>query len=144
MSEINQSSKCRLPRNVIIKAPGLLPMLYTPREIAEELDLPEKTLRDWLTQGAPHSRDERDHLWVDGRQFAAWVEAQRQIKRQSHGKLKEGEGYCLRCNQIVQIENPVVCHIKGKLYHIKGKCPTCGCTINRGGRYDRTSELPQG
>ena len=74
MSENQNTSNCRISRNVLIKAPGLLPMLYTPREIAEDLDVPETTLRDWLNHGAPHSRDESNHIWIDGRDFAAWVD----------------------------------------------------------------------
>ena len=66
MSENQNTSNCRISRNVLIKAPGLLPMLYTPREIAEDLDVPETTLRDWLNHGAPHSRDESNHIWIDG------------------------------------------------------------------------------
>jgi len=45
--EVNRR-RTKLPHAVIIKAPGLLPMLYTPREICEELGVAESTLRDWL------------------------------------------------------------------------------------------------
>ena len=65
MSENQNSSNFRISRNVLIKAPGLLPMLYTPREIAEDLDVPETTLRDWLNHGAPHNRDESNHIWIE-------------------------------------------------------------------------------
>jgi len=75
MSENQNTSNCRISRNVLIKAPGLLPMLYTPREIAEDLDVPETTLRDWLNHGAPHSRDGSNHIWIDGKEFAAWVDS---------------------------------------------------------------------
>lgn len=132
----------KIPHQVIVKAPGLLPMLYTPREIAEELSIPERTLRDWLLRGAPHSRDTRNHLWVHGLHFAAWVEVQRKSKQHLAGrKLREGEGYCLRCHQIVVMLDPVVKHIQGKLYHTKGRCPDCGCMIHRGGRHGHTPEL---
>jgi hypothetical protein len=36
--------RIRLPHCVIVKAPGLLPMLYKPSEIAEELKIPERTI----------------------------------------------------------------------------------------------------
>ncbi len=145
MSEDIPSSTFKIPHLVIVKAPGLLPMQYTAHEIAKELRIPESTLRDWFLRGAPHFRDEYNHLWVNGQKFAAWIEEKRNAKtRRSTRKLKEGEGYCLRCNQIVQMVDPIVRHIKGKLYHTKGQCPTCGCIINRGGRYGRTAEFPQG
>jgi hypothetical protein len=143
MSDANPTSSFKIPHWVIVKAPGLLPMQYTAHEIVEELRIPESTLRDWLLRGAPHSRDEYNHLWVNGRRFAAWVEEQRKSKHRSPRKLKEGEGYCMRCNQIVEMLDPIVRHIKGKLFHTKGQCPTCGCAINRGGRHGRTAELPQ-
>lgn len=145
MTENNILSRFKIPHMVIVKAPGLLPMQYTAHEMAEELHIPETTLRDWFLRGAPHTRDEHNHLWVSGQDFSAWVEEQRKSKqRRSHRKLKDGEGYCLRCNQVVEMIDPIVRHIKGKLYHTKGKCPDCGCTINRGGRYGRAAELPQG
>ena len=139
-----QSSTFKIPHLVIVKAPGLLPMHYTPREIAEELGIPESTLRDWILRGAPHFRDDHNHLWINGQKFAAWVEDLRNAKNhRARRRLKEDEGYCMRCNQIVKMVDPVVRHIKGQLYHLKGQCPNCGCAINRGGRYGRTAELPQ-
>ena len=42
-----------LPHSVIVRAPILLPMLYTIPELAQELRTPERTLRDWLAAGAP-------------------------------------------------------------------------------------------
>ena len=103
MSENQNTSNCRISRNVLIKAPGLLPMLYTPREIAEDLDVPETTLRDWLNHGAPHSRDESNHIWIDGKQFAAWVDNQRNVRKKPTHPLQTGEGFCMRCNAIVTI-----------------------------------------
>ena len=143
MSETQTTSKCRISRNVIIKAPGLLPMLYTPREIAEDLDIPETTLRDWLTHGAPHSRDEWNHIWINGEQFATWVDSHRKARNKSSQKLKDGEGFCLRCNEIVKIQNAEIHPVKGKLYHLRGKCPKCGGIVNRGVWNAGTAELPQ-
>lgn len=133
-------SRTKIPHLVIVRAPGLLPMLYTLRELGDELGIPDSTLRDWLVAGAPHQRDSRDHLWVNGESFAAWVKAQQ--KPRTHRKLAAGEGYCMHCNQITKLLSPEVRHIKGKLIHIRGKCPQCGHIINRGDRYDRTTELP--
>jgi hypothetical protein len=137
---MKSTKKIKIPRLVSVRAPGLLPMLYTLRELGEELGIPDSTLRDWLQIGAPHQRDNRDHLWVNGKSFADWVKAQQ--KPGTHRKLEKGEGYCMHCNQITRLISPEVRHIKGKLVQIKGKCPLCGHTINRGDRYDRTAELP--
>ncbi len=131
--------RTKLPHNVIIKAPGLLPMLYTPREICEELDIAESTLRDWLQIDVPHQRDNRNRIWINGEEFARWVNNQRKPKVTN--KLKEDEAYCLRCNQVSKLLSPQIQPIKGNLVLIKGTCANCGAVINRGAHRDRTPEL---
>ena len=131
--------RTKLPHNVIIKAPGLLPMLYTPREICEELDIAESTLRDWLQIDVPHQRDNRNRIWINGEEFARWVNNQRKPKITN--KLNEDEAYCLRCNQVSKLLSPQIQPIKGNLVLIKGTCANCGAVINRGAHRDRTPEL---
>lgn len=131
--------RIKLPHNVIIKAPGLLPMLYTPREICEELDIAESTLRDWLQIDVPHQRDNRNRIWINGEEFARWVNKQRKPKVTN--KLNEDEAYCLRCNQVSKLLSPQIQPIKGNLVLIKGTCANCGAVINRGAHRDRTPEL---
>jgi hypothetical protein len=126
-----------LPHATIVKAPGLLPMLYKVSEIAEELQVPERTLRDWLDIGAPHQRDERNNLWVNGCLFSEWVRSNRKQKKPAH--LADHQAYCLRCRQVVELKAPEIIPIKGKLINIKGTCPQCGCIINRGGRHGKVN-----
>lgn len=121
-----------LSHSAIVKSPGLLPMLYTVRELSEAIDVPDRTLRDWLLAGAPHFYDRKGHIWIDVKDFADWVASLRKPKRD--GKLKDREAYCMRCNQVVEMLNPSVNVIKGNLLVHKGKCPICHCAINRGGR----------
>ena len=134
-----RTRRTKLPHNVIIKAPGLLPMLYTPREICEELDIAESTLRDWLQIDVPHQRDNRNRIWINGEEFARWVNNQRKPK--ATNKLNEDEAYCLRCNQVSKLLSPQIQPIKGNLVLIKGTCANCGAVINRGAHRDRTPEL---
>jgi len=134
-----RNHRTKLPHNVIIKAPGLLPMLYTPREICEELDIAESTLRDWLQIDVPHQRDNRNRIWINGEEFARWVNNQRKPKVTN--KLNEDEAYCLRCNQVSKLLSPQIQPIKGNLVLIKGTCSNCGAVINRGAHRDRTPEL---
>jgi len=134
-----RNHRTKLPHNVIIKAPGLLPMSYTPREICEELDIAESTLRDWLQMGVPHQRDNRNRIWINGEEFARWVNNQRKPKVTN--KLNEDEAYCLRCNQVSKLLSPQIQPIKGNLVLIKGTCANCGAVINRGAHRDRTPEL---
>ena len=134
-----RNHRTKLPHNVIIKAPGLLPMLYTPREICEELGIAESTLRDWLQIDVPHQRDNRNRIWINGEEFARWVNNQRKPKVTN--KLNEDEAYCLRCNQVSKLLFPQIQPIKGNLVLIKGTCANCGAVINRGAHRDRTPEL---
>ena len=122
----------RFPHSVIVKSPGLLPMLYKVSELAESLSVPDRTLRDWLVAGAPHFRDQRNNLWIHGREFAGWVVNLRKQRKQR--KLRQNEAFCLHCNQPVTMTE-ISTHMKqGKLVLISGKCPICGCRICRGDR----------
>ncbi|MCL5611948.1 MAG: hypothetical protein M1485_05250 [Chloroflexi bacterium] len=135
--------RVHLSHYIIVKSPGLLPMYYTVGELASELRIPDRTLRDWLEAGAPHHRDECNHIWINGVQFAQWVQQQRRLKHEH--KLDDGSAYCFRCNEVVEIMTPRHHHIKGKLFLITGTCPQCGTTINRGARYatnDLQGKLP--
>ena len=130
----------KLPHAVIVRAPGLLPMLYTCQELAEALGLPDSTLRDWLAFGAPHTRDSRQHIWINGKDFAAWVKTHHRPQK-AESTLREDEAYCLRCKAVVSLVNPVTHIVKGKLTHTRGQCPTCGNTVVRGGRHGRKAQL---
>lgn len=124
--------RTKLPRSVIVRAPGLLPMQYKPSELADDIGLPVSTLRDWLAAGAPHSRDEHNHMWVNGIEFAAWVEAERSTKPRGR-RLADNEGYCLRCRRPVAVDNWTNTVPFGKLVRRSGVCSHCGGTVNRGG-----------
>jgi hypothetical protein len=131
MSQINKR-RIKLPHKVIVKAPGLLPMKYKVSELSKELNIPNRTLRDWLIKGAPHQRDNRNHIWIIGTEFALWIEKQKKPKRER--KLNDNEAFCFKCKKPVDLINPEIIPKKGKLIMIKGKCSNCNITINRGGR----------
>jgi len=134
MSLYLSNPRTKLPHAVSVKSPGLLPMLYTVRELADELSLPERTLRDWLLHGAPHSRDRLGHIWVDGQAFTAWVGSQR--KKDPRVRLQPGEGYCMNCNRIVIMLHPTRLPSTGKLVYIHGQCPHCNGKVSRGTHRD--------
>jgi hypothetical protein len=134
--------KIRLTHSVIVKAPALLPMLYTVKELSGAVGVHERTLRDWLHLGDLYVRND-EGIWINGKAFAAWVVRMQKPKRER--KLKDQEGYCMRCDQIVEMQNPSITHEKGKLIRIRGKCPICRCTINRGGRIPScTTQISKG
>jgi hypothetical protein len=132
----NHMTRLQLPHSAIVKSPGLLPMLYTVSEISAALDLAERTLRDWLSAGAPHFRDPCGHIWINGRECADWVATMRAKKKR---KLRDDEAFWMRCNKAVQMTEVSTKPIQGKLMLIRGMCPNCGCTINRGGRLPTNS-----
>jgi hypothetical protein len=129
-----------LTHTVIVKAPGLLPMLYSPPELEDELGVPARTLRDWLKWSLPHKRDETGHIWINGQEFAVWVKAIRTSPRRKV-LLKEGHAFCLGCKAAVTMLEPKR-RRHGNLVLLSGKCPTCGRTIYRGIRDDQPAELP--
>ncbi len=128
----------KIPHSVIIRAPGLLPMLYSVSEIAEELAIPAPTLRDWLDQGMPQQRDARDHIWIDGRQFAQWVVESNQAR--STRKMAADEAYCFHCRKAVKMIDPVR-ERQGKRVLLQGRCPDCGGSICRGARVGHSDKL---
>jgi len=122
----------KFPHSVLVKAPWLLPMRYKVSELAKEIKIPERTLRDWLANGAPHYRDETRHIWIHGVEFSEWIAENK--KKKPDRKLGNDEAFCMRCKEAVKLINPEIIPGKGKLIYIRGKCPQCGCAINRGGR----------
>jgi hypothetical protein len=119
-----------LSHSVIVKTPGLLPMLYRAREIGEELEISTTIIHGWIKNGLPYSRDSRGHIWINGQELAVWI--RKQNAKPKKGKMKPQEAYCMRCRRIVQIENPHIGNIYGKKAILSGNCPSCAGRINRG------------
>jgi hypothetical protein len=53
-----KQSRYKLPHSVIVHAPGLLPMMYRTRELAEELGVATQTVVTWAKNGVPHGSTE--------------------------------------------------------------------------------------
>jgi hypothetical protein len=123
----------RLPHAMVVCAPGLLPMLYTLSELEEELRAPARTMRDWLDRGMPHQRDARGRVWINGNQWATWVQTVR-AARSKRPRLNLDEAYCFRCHKptklIVSTMEP-----QGKPALLRGTCLDCGTAIHRGVRH---------
>ena len=128
----------KFPHTLIVRAPGLLPMLYRPAELAQDLGVPASTLRDWLALGGPHQRDDHGHVWINGREFAKWVEAARRSR--TRRPMNADEAYCFRCQQPVKLVEPHTTY-RGKQKFLSSTCPNCGGTINRGSHNGQSKQL---
>lgn len=123
----------KLPWTVITRAGRLLDMLYRPDELALELSIPSRTVREWIQYGMPYERDPRGHLWVNGVQFSHWVE---QIRKQwPRIPLAEDEGFCLHCKRRVKLTQAARSERANGLL-LTSACPHCGATVNRGVKRD--------
>lgn len=127
----------KLPVLVIWRARGLLNMLYRPSEISKELQVPVQTVRGWAKrEGLPHQSDPRGRIWINGLEFAQWVERRRSTRPRY--QLEKDEAYCMRCHCRVKLLNPVISYsVKPPL--LSGLCPRCGGKVNRGVKRDLPS-----
>jgi hypothetical protein len=128
----------RLTSRVRARASGLLDMLYTPAELADELGVAVSTVRlSYLPNGAPHTKDEAGRAWIPGRAFAEWA-AQQDHRAAQRQTLGAGEGYCVRCKKPVMIVSPTEQPYGAQTSRLSGACPECHRTVNRivGGRHD--------
>ena len=123
--------KVRVPHDGIVRAPGLLPMLYKTSELCTELCIPAKVLRGWLRLGLPFKRDGRGHIWINGQEANEWLQVHR-ARKKGRG-MQPGEGYCFRCGRAVMVADAEPIRY-GRVLLLKGRCPACGSKVNFGAR----------
>lgn len=114
---------------------SLLDMMYTPRELAEEIGFSHRQIyRVYIPLGCPHQRDENDHIWINGWEFRSWYESV-----YPKVTLKENEAYCMTCRRAVEIVDPE--ERRGSFFvYLVSDCPHCGRTLARITRNDRGDE----
>jgi len=99
----------------------LLNMMYSPGELAEEIGISvDRMYMVYIPGGCPHERDEKRHIWINGRQFKQWFE-----ENYAKLKLKPGETFCKTCKHAVPIVDSVRKQKEGFVYDVS-KCPICG------------------
>ncbi len=122
-----------LDRSQIIKLSRLLYMKYKPSEIAKILAVDVNTVyRNYLNSGCPHERDENGNIWIIGTEFREW--AQNEIakrKKKNDNPMQPNEGWCVKCNQRVLMENPKIVYSGGNREILQSLCPNCGTRVNR-------------
>lgn len=118
----------RIPQTVLVRSMGLLPVMYQTRALAEELGITQQLLVQWIRLGAPHIRDRSGRAWINGKDFADWVDLQR---REQHFSAESGgTAFCRRCGAAIEIEDPSVA-VVGATTLVTGSCPRCGGPVTR-------------
>jgi hypothetical protein len=104
----------------------LFDMPYKPSELAEEIGFSVRQVyRVYIPAGCPHHRDERNHLWINGKAFREWI-----AKAYKKRELEKDQAYCPSCKQPVKMIDPVEKQIDNKVY-LQCICPICGKKANR-------------
>ena len=99
----------------------LLDMLYTPRELAEEVGFTQRQVyRVYLPAGCPHERNQWGYLWINGKAFREWYEV-----TYPRAELKDNEAFCLTCRGPVQLGKRIR-KARGQFVYWLATCPKCG------------------
>ena len=106
---------------------SLFDMMYSPRELAEELGISkDQVYMVYVPLGCPHERDlHNHHILINGRAFAEWY-------GRVYVKLRIGpnEVFCRTCRRAVRIVDPVE-RTKAGLRYVLSTCPNCGRRLTR-------------
>lgn len=124
-----QTHKLHFSHSVIIKSPGLMPMLYRPLEIQQALQIDSRELNNFIREGLPSHKDPSGEIWINGEEFSEWVNKKRE--RNPIPTLGKNEALCFKCGKAVIMEdssmtNKVGGHLK------KGRCSTCQSVVYKG------------
>jgi hypothetical protein len=120
------------------KASALYDMQYKISELCNILNIPNSTIRGWIIAGLPHSRDARNHYWINGNDFYLWLKSK---VRKRRVPLLENQSFCFTCRKGVRVSNPQKRRIKGSMGVVIGECFVCGKKVSKGVRYDQSSKL---
>lgn len=126
----------KMSRGMILRLGRLLDMMYKPSELASELSVSTETVvRTYLPAGAPVTVDPQGKTWINGIKFALWARECLATNRRGRlvRTLSEEQGWCLRCNQVVEITNPRRRSTGQRqgVGIVSGRCPLCNAKVNR-------------
>jgi len=99
---------------------GLMNVDLKASELAEELGISKNQIyRVYVPLGCPHTRDEHNHIWINGKQFKEWYE-----ELYKKRKPKKDQTWCVSCKKFVKLENPIT-EKSGSLVFYISICPVC-------------------
>jgi hypothetical protein len=115
---LNNKQRNRLSR--------LLDMMYTPRELAEEIGFNQRQVyRAYIPSGCPYMRDKRGRLWINGKEFCEWA-----LDVYRKRELLKDEAFCLTCRKPVSLVDPIKKQ-EDRLVYTVSTCPECGRKLAR-------------
>ena len=124
-----------IDRRILLHGKKLLNVNYSVRQITEKLGLDPRYIRRALIakHGAPHFRDSKGHILINGKELYEW--AQKYVKEQENHKnkrppMEKNEFYCVTCRKRV-IGQDIFTASDSKNDFLKGICPLCGNRINK-------------
>lgn len=108
-----------------LRLQNLLDMLYTPSELAEELEIKKRQFyRVYIPLGCPVVR-QGARIFIHGFTFAEWY-----FSTYPKISMQANEGYCLTCKKPVSMLDHKVKQT-GRLSYYVFNCPICGRKISR-------------
>ena len=111
---------------------------YTAPEVADLLGVVVSTVRSWMRHGLPHLTDGRPFL-IPGDELKTWLKDRQTRRRQA---CQPDEIFCFGCRAPRRPRPGTVTIVlrNEKTTTIKGRCPVCGCAMNRGGSVARLDD----
>lgn len=105
---------------------GLLDMMYSPRQLGEEIGVdPNRVYMVYIPLGCPLERDGRGRILINGRAFASWY-----VRTYTKTRLLSDEAFCMTCRRAVKIVEPVCMQVE-RVSYILSFCPVCGHKISK-------------
>ncbi len=100
---------------------SLFNMMYSPKELSDEIGIHKDQIYTvYVPLGCPQKRDLRNHLLINGIEFADWYS-----NVYAKIRLKPNETFCKTCKKGVSIDKPKE-RKKGSLVYVLSICPHCG------------------
>lgn len=108
------------------KAKRLLDMMYSPKELADEIGVSTDLIyRGYIPLGCPHERSGNNYIFINGKAFLNWYEST-YVKL----SLAEDETFCKTCKEAVKLVKPEQVQKKDLVY-LLSICPVCGRKLTK-------------
>lgn len=109
----------------------LLDMEYTTGEMAEELGVTPKYIRDTMIakHDAPCRHDKKGRVWLNGLEIREWIE-KAYNPNNDRVSLADDEFYCVKCRDKRSAEQCILIERNGTVRK-QAHCPICGARMNK-------------